>query len=355
MNQTKIILHASPFCMTVGKGPVQGAMRVGAHGISMMNIFDSHYTTATDFCERLYNLVHHNLEKDYPVKEIILNVAFNFWKLMKPEQSTVSNCSFKRDKPKEFWEALKYSNRFYPDDEQAYLAELSAFIDELLKRDLLKLVTWDLGHEPNAARYWWEDPWAFKEFMDLKLPLLRDTGRPIIGIHTSTSLLNGMSSNQSKWETMINEMPTDIGFSTSFYENTQVPFNYINNKFPTRTFNRIVLSECNYAAGMPEGSEKYNYVQSPMFMHYLVRLLTYSKVVNADTICLFQLYGCSVHPDKGEFALFKPTANGLSARPAWFTFCDFMGVIKDGWDVVPDGIQGANKRITLKTTGYQIV
>lgn len=355
MNQTKIILHASPFCMTVGKGPVQGAMRAGAYGISLMNIFDSHYTTPQDFCERLYNLVHHNLEPDYPVKEVILNVAFNFFKLMEPHQITGSKCSFKRDKPTEFLAATKYSNRFFPANKQAYLDEMDSFIAELTRRNLLKLVTWDLGHEPNAARYWWGKPEKFEEFVQLKYPLLAATGRPLIGLHTATSLLLGNSANQSKWIDLINKMNHNIGLSTSLYENTQAPFDYTNNLMPTRTFNRIVLAECNYAASMPETSEKYNYVQSPLYMHYLIRLLKYSKQIGSDTICLFQLYGCSTHPDKGEFAMFNPTTTGPSSRPCWQTFCDFIAVVKDGWSEIPEGIQGTEYKIELTENNYKVI
>lgn len=379
MNKTDIYWHLSSTGLATQAGVLEAEQKNhGVNGIVILDLFNKnfcsepkHYDLYMEYwCDKFNKAVfNNNQSRDFPIKEAILNIRESFFCDMTPAQINNSTCEYKALNPLGYTSTCKYASRHMPLDLVLYEDRLDKFFAYLTSLGIASKCTIDLWGEPNAARYWWG---TFAEFIILdaiKKRVCRRYGLKMLSAHLTASAIIDPLNYGGFYADHVSQSPDfeqpDLGYSTSLYKNASkgMVYDYDSNYFPTRQFNRTILVECGWAAGLsdtstnPVNKAKWDYFNSKMMMHYFVDLLKYSIQVNCTTVCLFVLVDNFEKDGKGILSFWKHLdGGGYIQKPVWFVYRDLMSVIKGGYDPTQDGIIGANgKRIVITGSGYSIV
>jgi|GEM_PF-4676881 len=259
--------------------------------------------------------------------------------------------------------ATGFTNRFMPKTLQAYSDVIKDLVRRLKEKKLLDKVSFELGNEPDAPKFWWGTREEFIQLCKLKLDALKGSGRPIfVGDFTSRLIREGKP-GWSEWiETDAIFDEVDFSHSLYWFDSTGTLFNPKNNCYPKRTFRNTVISEYNIYTSFIEGRPKDKVFNSSKYVNYFCDMLRYvHDLPSVSTVYIHTL--CDYSQDEGGvLGHFK----GKVPKPASQYFEKVWNVIKTNaqklsepaaqYELLPNGIKGPTQSIVFDENGaYTIV
>ena len=252
--------------------------------------------------------------------------------------------------------AMEYTNRFPPKPHriQEYKDLIQAFIDSLDRKGVLQNCSFETGNEPDAASYAWMNYDEFFDLNHLRRDALSQSGRPVLEADFTSSLFRDMEykNKSAYWRYATSGIKN---LSHSFYHNDSSGqwFDFDNNNYPTGQFDSITISEYNCYTSYKTGSDKEKLVNSDWYNLKMFEFLRFmekrflqlppGKEIDVYIHPLFQ----TKHGVTGNMAFYKDGAPSEACKK----FMAIWDGIKYGYEMLPDGVRGANKTMRIDGTG----
>lgn len=191
-------------------------------------------------------------------------------------------------------EALKYTNRFPPDDTVAYKLFLKKVMDSLQENDCLKSMSFEIGNEPDADRYFWGNADDWEKMTLLISDVLKSYSLAVACCGFSSDLIFLKTTGRVPYLDYVNSnrFKDNLRFSYHFYFETYLGKAEINNPQTPKVKNGII-TEFGPASSLT--AKNIELMNSSDIMSYLVRLLEFAYTNDVRTVYLFPLMDNKKH------------------------------------------------------------
>lgn len=239
--------------------------------------------------------------------------------------------------------AIKYSNRYPPNNLDGYRTELSSFFDELEQRGLLENMEFEIGNEPNAPRYFWGDAADWKKVRNVMKEMLAQHGKTGLCCGYTSSMF--LQPDKDRHKPFIEDWREDVqpNFQTSFHVYLQTGSGKANLVSPKLDVSGGVITEYGMFSHFTE--EKASRKASLEYVSGLVQLLAFTFENNIDAVYLFPLMDDG--QKKAKMGYFDMDGN---PKESYRLFKQVWEVVKDGYSVIM-----AEDRIEVSGVNRQIV
>lgn len=241
--------------------------------------------------------------------------------------------------------AKKYShftNRFPPNNKVGYQSALKNFLDKLQKEGALQKLSFEIGNEPDAERYFWGSAEDWKQITDAIHSTLKPYKRPLMCCGFTSGLIFSEVPERKVFLDYLNskDFPETIDFSYHVYmKNSFGETNLENSK--TDKSRGGIITEFGLFTSFSENNEKLN--NSDFYMCSMAELLEFTYINNIETVYLFPLMDTKNNSTKlGYF-----DSNGLPKQ----CYLNLL-LIKD---VVSEGYKITRSEGSLKIEGIEKV
>lgn len=257
-------------------------------------------------------------------------------------------------------QAATWFNRFplkeYEEGEYSNL--INDFIIALDMADVLNKCSFEIGHEPNASKYFWGTHQQWVEIVEAASIAIKPENAYCCNF-SSGLIRNG----KDPWRDWIqNGLYANWYYlSHSFYwTDGGGTFDPLNNTYPTRQFSDIIVSEYNMFTKIAAGSAREAQFNSPLYVTRLFELLKFLKDKPVSTVYLHCLVDDS--RDKvGRLGMWqKQTVNGKAQyypkeaskqfMKVWDTNVGCAGMVR-GFEVLDDRIKTPSAEIVFQNDG----
>ena len=226
---------------------------------------------------------------------------------------------------KENEELLKFTNRYAPANLSDYDIFLENFLNDLQRKDLLSSISFEIGNEPDARKYFWSSPEDFiKTAQSIKAVLLK-YHQSIYCCAFTSEFANRDKQESKKYLDLLKDAVffKDVNLSFHFYPNNKYTVNTLSLPFS----DNAIISEFNlFSYQTQKTTGKINYTNSSEFASSLIELLQYAYEKNIKEIYFFNL----VDNPKKEASLGFFDANGNS-KASYQYLMKVYSVVKDGY------------------------
>lgn len=327
-------------------GVLQSFLKNGGTSFRVMNPFAKHFDTdIKKICDAVQFLIFKYDNKQSNVLLCLNDLPYSWL-------SDYSDAEKLKAYPQT---SLEYCNRL-----PLKLARVQEFtqiildiVYELESRNILQFVSFELGNEVEAPRYFAGSPQQAEHDIFVRQQALSSSGRPL---YISGFTCGTMSVGHSYWTNYINtseafDLP-NTGFSSHFYETRRKGvFDFQNNVYPSRVFQANITSEFNLFTGLnPERKLIFN---SSEYLKTWIRYLTWAADKNISEIFIHPLMTSSSNKDPKSMAIWTQAYDKEKGGSYWIfepagkMLYDLMRVISTGYEPIPFGIRGAKESITI--------
>ena len=252
----------------------------------------------------------------------------------------------------------KWTNRFPPEDLDAYGDFLESLVNKLIEKDVLKNTSFEIGNEPNAPIYYWGSAAEFKQIVHKTHEVLKETKRPIVCCaFTGKQVMENEWNRESDFYQFSYSEPLfkeDLGFSFHLYQGHGVgdwkDFESIEHDFLEGSY----ITETNVYGGMADGTPQLEKANSPFWIVRFAQMLEFAYKHKIERIYFHKLKD---QPGiKGKLGFFDVKGK---AKPSYEYFLKVKSVIDDGYklEINDDYIQIVGKKktliVALNETDYQ--
>jgi len=223
-----------------------------------------------------------------------------------------------------------------------YPGRVHEIINECKSRNLLQYLTFELGNEPDALRYFWGTPLEAIRDISIKYFSVRDEGCPVYSAGFTSSL---MRLGKPEWDEYISEdqFYTAVSFSAHYYrQDSKGTFNFVKNKFPTRNFSDIKITEWGLFTKFNASGTREAVFNSHAYMIAWVNYLTWIYNLNLPVSEIFVHPWAEFHANNTaeNMAYWIKNSGNWSTQDATYMLYDLMEIVQNGYAVTPTGIRG---------------
>ena len=264
--------------------------------------------------------------------EVLMSLS-NFPYKDKPRQKQLEKLPSKqRSFPKK---AIKYSNRYPPNNLERYREGLNSFFAELEQRDLLGNMEFEIGNEPNAPRYFWGNATDWKKVRNVMKETLAQYGKTGMCCGYTSSMF--LQPDKDRHKPFIQDWRDDVqpNFQTSFHVYLQTGSGKANLVSPKLDVSGGMITE--YGMFSHFTVEKASRKASSEYVAGFVQLLAFTFENNIEAVYLFPLMDDS--QKKAKMGYFDKDGN---PKESYRLFKQVWEVVKDGYSV-----KVANDRIEV--------
>jgi hypothetical protein len=224
-------------------------------------------------------------------------------------------------------EALKYTNRFPPDDTADYKLFLQKVMDSLQENGCLKSMSFEIGNEPDADRYFWGNADDWRKTALLISDVLKNYSGSVSCCGFSSDLIFLKTAGRDPFLDYINsnDFKDNLSFSYHLYFETYLGKAEINNPQTPKVKNGII-TEFGPASSLT--AKNIDLLNSSDVMSYLVRLLEFAYTNDVRTVYLFPLMDNKKHTS--ELGYFDTDGN---SKNGYNYLLKLRDVVRNGYSV----------------------
>jgi hypothetical protein len=221
----------------------------------------------------------------------------------------------------------RFTNRNAPDNMDAYQSYLTGFLDDLQNKNLLQNVSFEIGNEPDAKKYFWGKSSDFIKVAKSVKQFLAKYNKPVYCCGFTSEFANAGSSKSADYYHFLNDNSffDNVNLSFHFYQNAKNDITQI--KLPR--LNNSIITEFNmYSYQKNFTTSKTASTNSSQFGSLLIKALVFTYRNNIKTIYLFKL--ADTPGKEGTTGFFDE--NG-KVKPSYQYFKSIYNVIKNKYAV----------------------
>ena len=222
---------------------------------------------------------------------------------------------------------MRFTNRRAPDNIDAYQSYLTNFLDNFQSKNLLQDMSFEIGNEPDAKKYFWGQTEDFIKIAKAIKQSLAKYNKPIYCCGFTSNFANQGSSKNVDYYNFLND--------NSFFDNVNLSFHFYKNQINDITkihlprLNNSIITEFNLFTSLTQKSDSKNdIVNSPEFGSVLIKALVFAYRNNVKKIYLFRL--ADTKDKQTTYGFFDNNGN---AKPCYKYFTQIYNVIKDGYNI----------------------
>lgn len=222
---------------------------------------------------------------------------------------------------------MNFTNRNAPVNMDAYDSYLSDFLNKLQNQNLLNDVSFEIGNEPDAKKYFWGNTSDFIRVAKSVKQTIAKYNKPVYCCGFTSEFANQGAPNKGDYYNFLNDNPffENVNLSFHFYQNDKFDVTQI--KLPR--LNNSIITEFNmYSFQKTSTVGKNAATNSAQFGSLLIRALVFTYRNNIKSIYFFKLV--DIPNKEGTTGFFDVNGN---AKPSYQYFKDIYDVVKNEYAV----------------------
>ncbi|MFT4524994.1 MAG: hypothetical protein ACI85F_001146 [Bacteroidia bacterium] len=237
--------------------------------------------------------------------------------------------------------AIRYSNRFPPADVSGYKTHLNQFMEELKTREMLSMIDFEIGNEPNAPRYFWGDAEDWKRVRNATSEVLSEFGEKGLCCGYTSSMF--LQETKERHEQFIADWSEEVkeSYQTSFHVYLKTGSGRAILQNPKLDVSGGVITEYGMYSHYTE--EKAILKTSAEYVVGLVKLLEFTYTNDIEQVYLFPLMDDGAK--KARMGYFDVDGNPKASY-------DYFKVV---WDVLKDGYNVETTESAINVIGEQSI
>ena len=251
--------------------------------------------------------------------------------------------------------AATFTNRFGPDDLEAYELFLHNFLTNLQESGALSSIQFEIGNEVDAPKYFWGESGEMLNIIDVTVDVINEFEAQSYCCGFTTSLITRADPHHPDFAEYVDtsqRFGSDFGLSWHYYFNSKNK----DNSFADIDYPHLegsLITECNlFSHQREQHTEKNDYTNSPKFVNKLIELLQFSYDNKVAAVYFYKLM--DVEKKQERLGFFD--VNGLP-KESYEQLLKVKQVIDDGYHVEEDensiSIIGENSTLQIAKTDIE--
>lgn len=214
------------------------------------------------------------------------------------------------------------TNRMAPQNLDAYQSYLSNFLDDLQNKNILQNVSFEIGNEPDAKKYFWGKPGDFIRVARAVKQTLAKYNKPVYCCGFTSEFAKQISSKGADYYNFLND--------NNFFNNVNLSFHFYQDAFDIGNvhlprLSNAIISEFNMFSYQKNATaDKTAATNSSAFGSLLIKGLLFAYKNNIKAIYFFRAY--DIPGKEGTTGFFDQNGN---AKPSYQYFKNIFDVVKN--------------------------